>query len=123
MVRSSLKYLLYGALTIAACGAILSFVLLGPRNPLMGFSFAMQRQFASVQTGDTELQVVQKLGVPSKKGATFLLPQRHGFESAFQKAEESNARMYYLWINGVNWFYCIGFDGAGKVAVKGEGHS
>lgn len=55
--------------------------------------------------------------------AGFCLPQKHGFEEQFEAASRSSAVEYLLWINGMNWYYCIGFDAEGKVVVKGEGHS
>jgi len=66
---------------------------------------------------------IETLGEPLLKSDTFHLPQKHGFEHYFDAAERSTAVEYLLWINGNNWYYCIGFDVSGKAVVKGEGHS
>lgn len=99
------------------------YILSGPRSPLIGFDSEIQNSYGAVKIGDSLTQVTQRLGVPGKKGTTFLLPQREGFEEEFRRAAESNAEIYYLWTNGGNWYYCIGFDSEEKVVIKSEGHS
>lgn len=98
-------------------------VLRGPRSVFAGFDRGMQRSYEGISTGTNKRTTVEALGEPRVKSASFHLPQKHGFEHLFEAAERSGAVEYYQWVNGMNWYYCIGFDAAGEVVVKGEGHS
>lgn len=95
----------------------------GPRSIFAGFDRQEQRGYERIATRTTKDEVIQILGEPIETQGTFCLPQRLGFEDLFEAAERSNAVEYLLWINGMNWYYCIGFDSSGRVAIKGEGHS
>jgi hypothetical protein len=116
------RKIILGAAIVTAL-ALACLVLLGPRSPLFGFSLSRQIRFNSLEIRDTEESVMEKLGMPIQRGTRFLLPQEKGFEKEFERAKNSKARFYYLWLNGINWYYCVGFDEAGRLAVKSEGHS
>lgn len=98
-------------------------VVRGPRSFLAGFDRGRHARYEAISNGDGKISVVKALGEPRARSDEFSLPQRHGFESLFDAAEKSRAVEYYQWVNGINWYYCIGFDAAGTVVVKGEGHS
>ncbi len=83
----------------------------------------MDANYEKISKGDTKQSVVDALGEPRAKTDEFNLPQRHGFKHHFDSAERSSAVEYYQWINGMNWYYCVGFDSFGAVVIKGEGHS
>ena len=95
----------------------------GPRSVFAGFNRRMQRSYESISIGTNKRATVGALGEPRVKSESFNLPQKHGFEPLFIAAERSGAVEYYQWVNGMNWYYCIGFNAAGEVVVKGEGHS
>ena len=95
----------------------------GPGGFMAGFDRDMHATYEKISRGETRKSVVAALGEPRAKTDKFNLPQRHGFEHHFSAAEESSAVEYYQWINGTNWYYCIGFDSSGTVVVKGAGHS
>jgi hypothetical protein len=114
-----------------AAGALLGILLLmvllealiGPRGVLSGFDRGIHARYERITVGEARQAVIDALGAPNAKSDEFNLPQRHGFEHLFDAAERSSSVEYYQWINGTNWFYCIGFDSAGIVVIKGEGHS
>ena len=95
----------------------------GPRSFLAGFDRGMHARYEKIYEGQSKRFVVDTLGEPQTKTDEFNLPQRHGFEHLFDAAESSPAVEYYQWINGMNWYYCIGFDSSGAVVIKGEGSS
>ena len=95
----------------------------GARSIFAGFDRRMQRSYESISIGTNKQATVRALGEPRVKSESFNLPQKHVFEHLFDAAERSGAVEYYQWINGMNWYYCIGFNAAGEVVVKGEGHS
>lgn len=95
----------------------------GPRSFLAGFDRGMHARYEKISEGETRRLVFNALGEPRAKSDEFNLPQRHGFEHLFDAAVKSPAVEYYQWINGMNWYYCIGFDSNGIVVIKGEGHS
>jgi len=88
-----------------------------------GYDIGMQRHYVGISIGSSKRTSIEALGEPHSKSDTFNLPQRKGFEHYFDAAERSTAVEYLLWVNGMNWFYCIGFDASGSAVVKGEGHS
>jgi hypothetical protein len=121
-MKSSTKFFAIIIGIALVCFAI-SVVLDGPRSSLAGFKKSRHQDFTSLQVGDSIQSVVQKLGPPLRSGDRFLLPQKQGFEEEFRKAELSESKTYSLWLNGSNWYYCIGFDADGKLVIKAEGHS
>ena len=98
-------------------------VLRGPRSMFAGYDIGMQRHYVGISIGSSKRTSIEALGEPHSKSDTFNLPQRKGFQHYFDAAERSTAVEYLLWVNGMNWFYCIGFDASGSAVVKGEGHS
>lgn len=113
--------LLLAALALMAFAAIELFR--GPRSFLAGFDRSLHTRYEEISNGLNKRRVVEALGEPRSRSDEFNLPQRQGFEPLFDAAKKSSAVEYYLWINGPNWYYCIGFDAAGTVVFKGEGHS
>jgi hypothetical protein len=109
--------------TVVLVGFAALEVFRGPRSFVAGFDRGMHARYERISLGASQKLVVDALGEPRAKSDEFNLPQRHGFEDLFDAAEKSQAVEYYQWTNGVNWYYCIGFDSAGMVVVKGEGHS
>lgn len=112
-----------GALVGFVLMVVLLDVLIGPRGILGGFDRGMHARYEKITVGESKKSVVDAIGEPQDKSDVFNLPQRHGFEQLFDAAEKSPAVEYYLWINGANWYYCIGFDSAGTVVIKGAGNS
>lgn len=108
------------ALAALLCGRE---ILRGPRSAFAKFDLKMDRAYESVRMGTPKAEVLTVLGQAIRVEPTFCLPQRHGFEGQFEEADRSTSTEYYLWLNGVNWYYCIGFDRNGKVSMKGQGHS
>jgi len=94
-----------------------------PRSFFAGFDRSLQRNYEQVALGSSKGSAIDSLGEPHAESETFSLPQKQGFEHYFDAAERSNAVEYVLWINGMNWYYCIGFDESGSAVIKGEGHS
>ena len=113
--------LLLACLVLA--GITVTEVLLGPRGFIGGFDRGMHANYEKISKGESKKSVVDALGEPRAKTDEFNLPQRHGFEHLFDSAKKSSAVEYYQWINGMNWYYCVGFDSSGEVVIKGEGHS
>lgn len=108
---------------VVLAGFAVTDVLRGPRSFIAGFDRGMHANYEMISKGETKKSVVDALGEPRAKTDEFNLPQRHGFEHHFDAAERSSAVEYYQWINGMNWYYCVGFDSSGAVVIKGEGHS
>lgn len=94
-----------------------------PRSFYAGFDRGMHARYEKIAEGESKELAIDVLGKPRAKSDEFNLPQRQGFEHLFDAAESSLAVEYYQWINGMNWYYCIGFDSSGVVVIKGEGHS
>ncbi len=107
----------------AQVGVAVIDIFVGPRGFLGGFDRGMQARYERISEGESKKLVVDSLGEPLAKSDEFNLPQRHGFEHFFDAAKKSPAVEYYLWVNGSNWFYSIGFDSTGRVVIKGEGNS
>lgn len=108
---------------VVLAGLAVMEVLRGPRGFLAGFDRGMHARYEKVSRGEAKQRVVDVLGEPRAKSVEFNLPQRQGFGHFFEAAGSSSAVEYYQWINGINWYYCIGFDATGAVVIKGEGHS
>lgn len=95
----------------------------GPRSRLAGFDRDMQHQYEQLKPGESRDNVIAVFGSPLRSKATFCLPSGHrGYEDSQARAMSSNAVTYDLWINGINWYYCVGFDEAGLLAFKAEGN-
>jgi hypothetical protein len=112
-----------GLLLAAALGAVYLLQHVGPRSRLLGFDSSMQRQYEHLAVGQPRGEVFATLGQPRLTNTTLCLPQRRGFEKEFAKTNGLSTAMFYLWGNGGNWFYCIGFDADDRLQVKTEGHS
>ena len=95
----------------------------GPRSAFARFDHGMQTKYDAIRIGSQKTDVLAALGQPLRNEPRFCLPQQHGFETLFEEAERSASTEYYLWINGINWYYCVGFERNGAVSMKGEGHS
>ncbi len=118
------KYILSAFIVAIFVMALLtSEFLRGPRSIFAGFDRHYQREYEFITPGTTRDKTIAILGEPIKRSDSFCLPQKHGFEVYYDAAERSNAVEYLLWINGMNWYYCIGFDASGRAVVMGEGHS
>lgn len=117
--RFSLKTLIVAILVFA-----ISLVFI-PRgyNMLMGFDRSLHNKFKSLEIGTAREDVIATLGEPIATSADCCLPQRLGYESEFARATKSSAVKYYLWRNGMNWYYCLGFDESSKLVFVSEGHS
>ena len=104
-------------------GFVMLEIFLGPRGLFSEFDRSIHAKYQSISEGQDKKQVMNDLGKPFAKNSKFNLPQRQSFEHFFEAAEKSSAVEYYLWVNGSNWYYCVGFDATGAVITKGEGHS
>lgn len=117
------RFLLILAATIVllAGGFFVMWLLINPRG-LLVLDRSMDREYQRLELGSSTKEAIERLGPPKSEGPTFLLPQRGGFEDAFERAEHSAGIAFYLWTNGPNWYYCLGFDNEGGLVVKEEGH-
>ena len=95
----------------------------GPKSIFSHFDRGTQKSYELIEKGMSKDAVFETLGGPRIKSDSFSLPQKYGFEHFFHAAESSTAVEYFQWLNGMNWYYCIGFDAKGEVVVKGEGSS
>ena len=105
---------------------ILASVVIAPIafDALMGFDRSVQLAFDRLVFGvSLDEARTQLKSDPIRNSAECCLPQRHGFEAEFERAERSTATVYYLFKNGTNWYYCLGFDSEGLLVVKTQGHS
>ena len=105
---------------------ILSSVVIAPIafDGLMGFNRPVQLAFDRLVSGvSLDEARAQLKSDPIRNSAECCLPQRPGFEAEFERAERSTATIYYLFKNGTNWYYSLGFDSEGLLVVKTQGHS
>ncbi len=94
------------------------------RDALMQFARDAQYSFDTLPLGITLDEATARLrSAPIGDASESCLPQRQGFESDFARAENSDAVHFYLFRNGTNWYYCLGFDSDGKLVFTGEGCS
>jgi len=94
------------------------------RDVMMRFDRSAQRAFESLPMGITIDEASEHLGAkPIRDASQCCLPQRRAFEGEFERAEKSDAVHFYLFQNGVNWYYCLGFDADGRLVVTGQGAS
>ena len=89
----------------------------------MGFDKLKHENFSELKLGDSLESVKLKLGEPKQKDQQLNLPQKQGVEELFQDSTKSKSTIYYLWMNGGNWYYSIGFDEKNKLTFKAEGNS
>lgn len=111
---------------LLVCSALLALGLeigRGPKAFWCGFDRSLQNTYEDLPRGLMRAEAIRLLGKPIKSSDTFCLPQSHGFEDLFEAADKSGSKEYILWLNGMNWYYCLGFDAAGKMVIKAEGHS
>jgi hypothetical protein len=90
---------------------------------LMQFDRGLHSQFQNLENGVSKSEILSLLGEPIKSDDDCCLPQQIGFEDEFARANKSKAVEYFLWRNGINWYYCIGFDENDELVVKLEGCS
>ncbi len=111
--------------TIILVAAIAVPLALMPRvyDLVMQFDRDLHASLRDLNIGTDKSRVFTLLGEPITSDTECCLPQSAGFESEFARAKESNAVEYFLWRNGVNWYYCIGFDKNNKLVTKLEGGS
>ena len=76
-----------------------------------------------LEKGTDKSEFFAILGEPYNSDVTCCLPQYSGFEDEFLLANSSGAAEFFTWINGMNHFYCIGFDEDGRMIVIVEGAS
>lgn len=94
------------------------------RDALMQFDRASQLAFDTLPMGITLNDATARLGsTPIRDAPECCLPQRQAFESEFERAENSSAVHFYLYKNGTNWYYCLGFDADQRLVVAGQGRS
>ena len=87
------------------------------------FDRGLHRRVQWLEVGTPRSEIFALLGEPLKTDVECCLPQKSGFENEFARAAKSRAGTYFLWSNGVNWYYCIGFDEDDKMVVLLEGSS
>ena len=110
------------ALALVFCFCVVAYPY--ARDAVMQFDRVAQRSFDTLPTGISLGEASQRLGAePIRDAPECCLPQRHAFESEFERAENSEAVHFYLFRNGINWYYCLGFDADGRLVVAGEGCS
>lgn len=120
-IINRLLAILAAVIVLLAVGFFVLWLLINPRG-LLVLNRSMDREYQRLERGASVEEAIERLGPPRSEGSTFLLPQRGGFEDAFERAGNSAAIAFYLWSNGSNWYYCLGFDKEGGLVVKEEGH-
>ena len=118
-----MNYRIQHLVGLTAAMAILLVTLIMGCEWMLGFDRRMHARVRRLEMGTELAEVKALLGEPVRESDACCLPQRHGFEQEFQQAEESTAVRYFLWRNGINWYYCMGFDPDDKLVVNVEGHS
>ncbi len=125
-MKAQSKYIVIAIGSLLFVGiAIASYHLVkgGPKSVILGFDKNMQSRYEQFPIGTQRKEVINTLGSPLWSKDEFCLPSGHrGYEDSLALAKTSNAIKYDVWRNGVNWFYCIGFDEDGLLAVKAEGN-
>lgn len=108
---------------VSLCCMIMAFVIYCDR--LTGFDRAKHRYFTRLAYPCTRSEIERRYGPPIRCGSECLLPQREGYEDEFAAAQKfnTNAGEFCLWQNGMNIYYCVGFDSAGKFVGLVQGGS
>ena len=121
--KNILIVLTVALLLVMSVVAAVCFLWGGPRSILAGFDKDMQTQYEQFELGTRREEVITKFGSPLRSKETFCLPSAEvSHKEALARAEKSNAVAYDLWLNGINWYYCLGFDEDALLAVKAEGN-
>lgn len=109
---------LIGLLTFPA-----EFLLRGPKSIFwMGFQSRHHANFEKLRSGDSIKQAIRLLGKPIAEYKYF--PREIDYRENDFSADELKKCSYFLvWINGGNWFYCVGIDQNGRIVLKAGGHS
>ena len=82
----------------------------------------MQVRFSGLVIGDSRTIAIDRLGPPMSSGSGFAR-QLETYTEELANSQKSGSVEYLVWRNGVNWYYCIGFDADGRIIFKAEGHS
>ena len=90
---------------------------------LMRFDRNLHNRVGILETGTPKSEVLRLLDPPLQSDSKCCLPQVRGFEDEFARANDSGAVRFFLWRNGLNWYYCIGFDENDLLTIVVEGHS
>jgi|GEM_PF-1792478 len=113
---------LFIAFTLIASACVFAYPY--AHDALMRFDRSTQLAFDTLPMGIKLDEAKKRLGSDSIREADLCcLPQRLGFEPEFERAVKSPASRFYLFRNGVNWYYCLGFDADGHLVVTGQGCS
>jgi hypothetical protein len=98
-------------------------VLIGSCNAIrfLSLDFGMRVAFEHIEIGTMKKDVVQRLGVPMYIRSEFS-HELWNYDDERTRVEQTTATEYYVWRNGVNWYY-LGFDPAGKLVLKSQGDS
>jgi hypothetical protein len=87
-----------------------------------GFDRKQDRAFNSLRTGMSKADVIARMGsAPLWTNSEFTLGQYEGNEKEYARTNGRDAQVFYTWGNGIDWFYCVGFDGRDGLIVKGQG--
>jgi hypothetical protein len=125
-MKWSRKHLTTLAVSLLLIGMlIVAFALMrgGPRSILAGFDRNMQGEYEQFEFGTSQEDILAVLGPPMREEREFCLPPGHkGFNESLAAAQESTAVVFCLWRNGINWYYCLGFDESRQLVVKAEGN-
>ena len=82
----------------------------------------MDRAFNKLEAGFMRADVLEKMGrAPNLTNTTFTLGQRNGYESEYAKTNGLKIALFYTWVNGIDHYYCVGFNDEDKLVVKGQG--
>ena len=108
-----------------AIGLVALLIALVPRcrDGLMNFDRGLHNALMRMEIGTHKTRIFEMLGEPYKSDVKCCLPQYLGFEDEFARANASGAVEFFTWINGMNHFYCIGFDEDGGMVIMVEGSS
>ncbi|MBN2211827.1 MAG: hypothetical protein JW709_10575 [Sedimentisphaerales bacterium] len=126
-MKPAIKYPLTVFVILVIVGGMTAIYFLfkgGPRSILAGFDKEMQRQYEQFAIGTPRKDVITLWEPPLRSSDTPCPPTgpTEGYQNAIDRARQSPAVNYDLWLNGVNWYYCLGFDEHNLLAFKTEGH-